>query len=66
MKLTSYNFIQTPYGAEKISAVGTFTVQQRDPYETGSVKRVIYYDTDNMQTWFKTKSLDQFLSYINN
>jgi hypothetical protein len=46
--LTTYNFIQTPLGADKISLYGSLVIKQRNPYEQGSAKRVINYETDDL------------------
>ena len=43
-KLTTYNFVPTPYGADSVRLAGTLELRQKDLYSPGSVKRVINFD----------------------
>lgn len=51
IKLSTYNFIQTPLGANSIKIVGPLVLQQANPYDMGSVKRIINYDIDNLAVY---------------
>jgi|LauGreDrversion4_2_1035121.scaffolds.fasta_scaffold498426_1 hypothetical protein len=51
-------------GAEKIFIQGHFKINQKEVYEQGSVKRVINYQTDNLQSYLQTHSLSEFIDYI--
>lgn len=64
IKLTTYNFIQTPLGADKISLIGSLNIKQRNPFEQGSAKRVVNYDTDDLQSYLETKTLNDFIMKI--
>ena len=52
-------------GADKISIFGHLNLNQRDPYEMGSVKRVINYDTEDLDVYLRDNSLNEFIDYIN-
>ncbi|TNV84409.1 hypothetical protein FGO68_gene16267 [Halteria grandinella] len=64
IKLTSYNFIQTPYGADSVQIAGSIGINQRNPYEMGSVKRIVNYESDNLQTFLNRNTLDSLLNQI--
>ena len=66
IKLSTYNFIQTPVGAEKIYIQGHINIQQRSVFEQGSVKRIVNYATDNLQTYLYAHSINEFIDYIAN
>jgi hypothetical protein len=52
-------------GADKVSIFGQLTINQRDPYEMGSVKRVINYDSEDLDVYLRTNTLNDFIDYIN-
>ena len=56
-KLSLYNFYQTPYGADKINIIGQLELNQRDAYEMGSVKRIVNYESDDLQKYIAKDSL---------
>jgi len=58
-KLTSFNFIQTPVGADTIRLTGPLSIRQKDLYSPGSIKRVINFD--NLASKLTQQSL---LSYL--
>lgn len=64
IKLSTYNFLQTPVGAERIYIQGHLVINQKGVYEQGSVKRVINYETDNLQTYLQQHTLNEFIDYI--
>jgi hypothetical protein len=39
-------------------------LKQRNPFETGSVKRVINYDSHNLATYLKSKNMMDFIEMI--
>ena len=51
-------------GAEKIFIQGHFKINQKENNEQCSVKRVINYQTDNLQSYLQTHSLSEFIDYI--
>ena len=51
MKMSTFNFIQTPLGADRVSITGELSLTQREAYQTGSVKRIVDYDTDNLAVY---------------
>jgi hypothetical protein len=63
--MSAYSFIQTPIGADKIVIFGYLNLNQRDPYEMGSVKRVINYDSEDLDVYLRSNSLIDFIEYIN-
>lgn len=64
IKLTTYNFIQTTYGADNIKIAGSIGINQRNPYEMGSIKRIVNYESDNLQTFLNRNTLDDLLNEI--
>ncbi|CDW72528.1 UNKNOWN [Stylonychia lemnae] len=65
IKLTTYNLIQSPFGANRIEALGTIELIQRNTFALGSLKRVINYDSDDLYTQLQDKSILEFLDYVN-
>ena len=65
MKLTAYNTLQTPNGAQRMTMGGTLRIGQRDSLALGSVKRLINYDTDDLLNNLQQKSILSFLSDLN-
>ena len=66
IKLFTYNMIQTPNGAKKVSLSGPFFMEQRTPFAMGSVKREAFYDTDTLVKQLQSKTILEFINYINN
>ena len=61
-KLTTYNFVPTPYGADSVRLAGTLELRQKDLYSPGSIKRLINFD--NLSSELAQMSLQDYLKVI--
>jgi len=58
-KLTTFNFVPTPYGADSVRLAGTLELRQKDLYSPGSIKRLINFD--NLASELTKMSLYEYL-----